>query len=607
MPRSGACTEGYGILQPRVSVTFTSAAGSLFARVYSGHTGVDPYTTAVSDTYQDLFGEGIFTGKGLYDVDAFVAALEDRVPGERAAVARPLRGAARAGGPGLRRGAGRRVPVERARRMPAASTAGSAATGRSSSGCFRSSRRARGLEAQHAPAISALEDLRQPAAQPRGAHAARAARRRVDSRCRAPPGSGPSRSWQSWRSQSTPTASPRRRPRTRGSRFPVFLRNLREDVATAPRRSCSAHVPAYHAYETVPRDRADARAARGDPGAGCSNGRPPPRRPPRRPGSCGEGVAPVRGDMAASPTIALVVLVHRHSRGGALPRRRTLSPLWLAAPTSPLAERPVGARLAAAPAEGEPAPAHRPEDLALLRNLHGRGRPLAPAGQLPGRSRADGRRHARHPPTSDGAAVDARRARPRLPLHGDPGELERLMTTMEGLERHDGHLLNWYDTYAGTALAALHLDRRQRQPGGALIAVARAAAPGGQSTTRLRHLQRPARHGGSRLALRGPAGGRRRALRACPARCGPHRHAQHAGGIRGCRGQNGACRVLVPELTEAIDVFARDASTDPDRATAGYWARSLAEGLEVQVTPAGTASGPASARSRSARAPSRRA
>src|SRR5690606_20142293 len=43
-------------------------------------TGVDPYTTAVSDTYQDLFGEGIFTGKGLYDVDAFTAALHDVVP-----------------------------------------------------------------------------------------------------------------------------------------------------------------------------------------------------------------------------------------------------------------------------------------------------------------------------------------------------------------------------------------------------------------------------------------------------------------------------------------------------------------------------------------------
>ncbi len=73
-------TEGYGILQPRVSVNLGSAGGSLFARVYAGHTGVDPYTTAVSDTYQDLFGEGAFTGKGLYDVDAFQATVGWRVP-----------------------------------------------------------------------------------------------------------------------------------------------------------------------------------------------------------------------------------------------------------------------------------------------------------------------------------------------------------------------------------------------------------------------------------------------------------------------------------------------------------------------------------------------
>ena len=76
----GLVTRGYGILQPRVSVTLANGAESLFARVYAGHTGVDPYTTAVSDVYQDLFSEGIFTGKGLYDVDAFMAALEDRVP-----------------------------------------------------------------------------------------------------------------------------------------------------------------------------------------------------------------------------------------------------------------------------------------------------------------------------------------------------------------------------------------------------------------------------------------------------------------------------------------------------------------------------------------------
>ncbi len=79
-PETKRVTRGYAILQPRVSATMWSAAGSLFSRVYSGHTGVDPYTTAVSDTYQDLFGEGVYTGKGLYDVAAFTAVLEGRVP-----------------------------------------------------------------------------------------------------------------------------------------------------------------------------------------------------------------------------------------------------------------------------------------------------------------------------------------------------------------------------------------------------------------------------------------------------------------------------------------------------------------------------------------------
>jgi cyclic beta-1,2-glucan synthetase len=78
--RAGRVTRGYAILQPRVSVSLESAALSRFARVFSGNTGIDPYTTAASDVYQDLFGEGTFTGKGLYDVDAFARALADRVP-----------------------------------------------------------------------------------------------------------------------------------------------------------------------------------------------------------------------------------------------------------------------------------------------------------------------------------------------------------------------------------------------------------------------------------------------------------------------------------------------------------------------------------------------
>src|SRR6185312_6735490 len=76
----GHVTHGYGILQPRVSVTLESANRSRFARIYAGHPGIDPYTTAVSDVYQDLYAEGTFTGKGIYDVDVFERTTRGRFP-----------------------------------------------------------------------------------------------------------------------------------------------------------------------------------------------------------------------------------------------------------------------------------------------------------------------------------------------------------------------------------------------------------------------------------------------------------------------------------------------------------------------------------------------
>ncbi|MGH7720389.1 MAG: hypothetical protein ACREON_16285, partial [Gemmatimonadaceae bacterium] len=76
----GRVARGYGILQPRVGVSLPSAHRSHFAAIHSGHPGVDPYTTAVSDVYQDLFGEGSFTGKGVYDVAAFEQATRGRFP-----------------------------------------------------------------------------------------------------------------------------------------------------------------------------------------------------------------------------------------------------------------------------------------------------------------------------------------------------------------------------------------------------------------------------------------------------------------------------------------------------------------------------------------------
>ncbi len=71
----GRVVEGYTILQPRVGVSLPSAQRSWFVRLFRGDAGIDPYTRVVSDVYQDLFGEGSFIGKGIYDVDAFEQSL----------------------------------------------------------------------------------------------------------------------------------------------------------------------------------------------------------------------------------------------------------------------------------------------------------------------------------------------------------------------------------------------------------------------------------------------------------------------------------------------------------------------------------------------------
>ena len=79
-PHLRVVTSGYGILQPRMGVTVRSTARSRLAAIYSGQSGLDIYTRAVSDAYQDLFGEGIFTGKGIYEVETLHAVLNRRFP-----------------------------------------------------------------------------------------------------------------------------------------------------------------------------------------------------------------------------------------------------------------------------------------------------------------------------------------------------------------------------------------------------------------------------------------------------------------------------------------------------------------------------------------------
>ena len=72
--------DGYAILQPRVIISLKSAGQSLFTKLFAGEFGIDPYTREVSDVYQDIFGEGSFIGKGIYDVDAFRLVVDGRFP-----------------------------------------------------------------------------------------------------------------------------------------------------------------------------------------------------------------------------------------------------------------------------------------------------------------------------------------------------------------------------------------------------------------------------------------------------------------------------------------------------------------------------------------------
>ncbi len=76
-------SAGYGILQPRVAVSLPGTNRTRYANMWGSDAGIDPYTRVISDVYQDLFGEGSFIGKGIYDVDAFEQALEKRLPENR--------------------------------------------------------------------------------------------------------------------------------------------------------------------------------------------------------------------------------------------------------------------------------------------------------------------------------------------------------------------------------------------------------------------------------------------------------------------------------------------------------------------------------------------
>jgi cyclic beta-1,2-glucan synthetase len=84
-PESGRVRAGYTLIQPRIETSPEGGNRSLFSRLYCGDTAIDIYSRAVSDVFQDLFGTGIYVGKGIYDVEAFSRSLVDRVPENRLA------------------------------------------------------------------------------------------------------------------------------------------------------------------------------------------------------------------------------------------------------------------------------------------------------------------------------------------------------------------------------------------------------------------------------------------------------------------------------------------------------------------------------------------
>ncbi|MGE5813844.1 MAG: glucoamylase family protein, partial [Acidobacteriota bacterium] len=448
-PKAGRVTEGYGILQPRVSVTFTSAAGSLFARLYSGHTGVDPYTSAVSDTYQDVFGEGIFTGKGLYDVDAFMAALEDSVP-ENALLSHDLF-------EGLHARVALVSDIELVDEYPSSVLAHARRQHRWIRGdwqillwLFPFVPTRQGFKRNSFPAISRwkiLDNLRRSLVAPMLLALLLAGWTIL-----------PGAYW-FWTalvlavmaSQLLPLVAQMLVGPRKAQSFPVFWRNLRADTAIALAQVVlSVTFLAYHAWDTahaivltlvrltITRRRllewetAAATAARA---AGISGGR---------------ALLRFVGDMMASPIIAAAValvvsVTHRDALPAALPFLLlwVIAPgvaYWLSLPVGPR-ERALGGR----------------ERRLLRRTARKTWRyyeafVTSADAWLPPDNYQEGpepRLARRTSPTNIGMTMLSTLAAHDLGYVTTETLVRRLdntLTTLDGLERHEGHLLNWYDT-----------------------------------------------------------------------------------------------------------------------------------------------------------------
>ena len=170
-PASGRVVAGYGVLQPRISFHLTAATHSRFAALLATSGGIDPYSTAASDAYMDLFGVGSFTGKGIYDVDAFEAATGDDLPREPHPQPRPDRGELRPLRPAQRHRAVRRLPGALPRLRPPRAPLGPRRLAAPALAGPAGADAPTGRRAEPAAAPRALEAARQPPPQPGAAGA----------------------------------------------------------------------------------------------------------------------------------------------------------------------------------------------------------------------------------------------------------------------------------------------------------------------------------------------------------------------------------------------------------------------------------------------------
>ena len=166
-PKLRIVAAGYGILQPRIGVSVRSAARSRLAAIYSGQSGFDIYTRAISDAYQDLYGEGIFTGKGIYEVATLHAVLDRRFPRNALLSHDLIEGAYARAGLATRHRAGRRLPLALQRLHPPQASLGARRLADRPMDVFARARRGGRQRSQSHLADLPLEDPRQSAPLPR--------------------------------------------------------------------------------------------------------------------------------------------------------------------------------------------------------------------------------------------------------------------------------------------------------------------------------------------------------------------------------------------------------------------------------------------------------